>query len=432
MSDHFYTVTELTREIKAAIEGNESFSGIWVKGEVYNLTYHSSGHIYFTLKDDNALIAATFFKNANRRLNFKLEEGMKVLAMGSVTLYEKRGAYQLNVSQVRPEGIGELQKRIEQLKKKLEAEGIFDPARKRPLPLLPRKIGIVTSPTGAAVRDILKVALRRYPNIEILLAPAKVQGDDAARAIALGIMELNRPEYGVDVIIAGRGGGSFEDLMPFNEEIVVRAFYNSRVPIISAVGHQIDHPMCDDSADHAAPTPSAAAEMAVPVKSELTGEINYQFMRAEKALEGIIRHASTRLESVTTRRVLRQPLEIVNQYEMLLADMERSISDAMRSIIAVSRERMISIPDLPVRLARIMDRKSHRFAAAVQALDQLSPLSIMKRGYAIALDSDRNIIRSAGQASEGDVLDLLMHDGSLACTVNSIKQGAGFGKEEKR
>ncbi|HPN14144.1 MAG TPA: exodeoxyribonuclease VII large subunit, partial [Spirochaetota bacterium] len=180
------------------------------------------------------------------------------------------------------------------------------------------------------------------------------------------------------------------------------------------------------------PTPSAAAEMAVPVKSELTGEINYQFMRAEKALEGIIRHASTRLESVTTRRVLRQPLEIVNQYEMLLADMERSISDAMRSIIAVSRERMISIPDLPVRLARIMDRKSHRFAAAVQALDQLSPLSIMKRGYAIALDSDRNIIRSAGQASEGDVLDLLMHDGSLACTVNSIKQGVGFGKEEKR
>ena len=180
MADHYYTVSELTREIKSAIEGNESFSGIWVKGEVYNLTYHSSGHIYFTLKDENALIAATFFKNANRRLSFKLEEGMQVLALGSVTLFEKRGAYQLNVSQVRPEGIGELQKRIEQLKKKLDAEGIFDPARKRPLPMLPRKIGIVTSPTGAAVRDIIKVALRRYPNIEILLAPAKVQGDDGS------------------------------------------------------------------------------------------------------------------------------------------------------------------------------------------------------------------------------------------------------------
>jgi exodeoxyribonuclease VII large subunit len=237
-----YTVTEITRSIKWKIEGSEEYKGVWIQGEIYNLTLHSSGHIYFSLKDDNAVINVTFFKNANRSLKFKLEEGISVLVFGNITLFEKRGTYQVNVFQVRLEGIGELQKRIEQLKKKLHQEGIFDPDKKKPIPMLPKRIGVVTSPTGAAVRDIIKVALRRFPEMEIVIAPSKVQGDDAAPTIAQAIEVLNDPACNIDVIIAGRGGGSFEDLLPFNEEIVVRAFFNSRVPIISAVGHQIDHP----------------------------------------------------------------------------------------------------------------------------------------------------------------------------------------------
>jgi len=432
MGDFFYTVTELTREIKKALEGSDAFTGIWVKGEIYNLTYHSSGHIYFTLKDDNALIAATFFKGANRGLKFRLEEGMQVLALGSVTLFEKRGTYQLNVAQVRPEGIGELQKRIEQLKKKLMAEGLFDPSRKRPLPFLPRRIGIVTSPTGAAVRDIIKVALRRFPNTEILIAPAKVQGEDAPGTIVRAIEELNRPGYGIDLIIAGRGGGSFEDLMPFNEEIVVRAYAASNVPIISAVGHQVDHPLSDEAADYAAPTPSAAAEEALPVKSELADEINYLYLRAEKALSGTMRHSSTRLESLTSRPVFTDPARIFAPYEMALADTERDLSEAVNKILVKARERILGIPDIPLRFSRIMQEKTHRFNRALQSLDQLSPLSVMRRGYSIVLDSEKRIIRSVSETSEGSGIQVLMRDGSLSCTVDSIRKGDSIGKEEER
>jgi len=223
-----FTVSELTKTIKVTLEKNPALNNLWVKGEIFNLTYHSSGHIYFTLKDDNAVISATFFKYANKKLNFKLEEGMSIFALGNISLFEKRGSYQINILSVKLEGVGELQKKIDQLKKKLLEEGIFDDVNKKDLPFLPGRLGIVTSPTGAAVRDIIKVALRRYPNIEIVIAPAKVQGDDAAETIVRGIEELNRPEHNTDIIIAGRGGGSFEDLMPFNEEPVIRAFYESR------------------------------------------------------------------------------------------------------------------------------------------------------------------------------------------------------------
>ena len=254
MNEKIYTITEITREIKNSLEQSPKFNQIWIKGEISNLTIHSSGHIYFTLKDENAVLSVTFFRYANKRLKFKLEEGMSVITLGGITVFEKRGSYQMNVQQVLLEGVGELQKKIEQLKKKLTAEGIFDIDKKQLIPFLPKRIGIVTSPTGAAIRDIIKVALRRFPTIEIILAPAKVQGDDAVPTIIRGIEELNEPKWNIDVIIAGRGGGSFEDLMPFNEEPVIRAFFNSTIPIISAVGHQIDHPLSVDAADIAAPT----------------------------------------------------------------------------------------------------------------------------------------------------------------------------------
>lgn len=430
MEDKIFSVTALTRYIKNILENNTALNGIWIRGEIYNLTYHSSGHIYFTLKDENAVVAATFFKNANRNLSFKLEEGMNVIALGNITLYEKRGGYQLNVFQVRPEGIGELQKKIEELKKKLLAEGIFDPELKRPLPFLPRRLGIVTSPTGAAIRDIVKVALRRYPSIEILLAPAKVQGDGAAETIARGIRELNTPDYGIDVIIAGRGGGSFEDLMPFNEELVVRAFAESRVPIISAVGHQIDHPLSDDAADYFAPTPSAAAEIAVPIKKELGEELQYLLMRSGTALQSLMKQQSMRLKSIRELRIFREPMELVNRFAQQLSDAEKRAVTAMKETISMTRERFLSVPDINTRISHIIEHKTHRYNIAIQAIDQLSPLSSLKRGFSIALDKERSIIKSIDAVSQGDMVRLLLYDGSLSCQVQTKERGAPFGKEK--
>lgn len=430
MEERIYSVTALTRYIKNILENNSALSGIWIRGEIYNLTYHSSGHIYFTLKDENALVAATFFKNANKNLTFKLEEGMTIIAFGSITLYEKRGSYQLNVLQARPEGIGDLQKKIEELKKKLLAEGIFDPERKRALPFLPRRLGIVTSPTGAAVRDIVKVALRRYPNIEIVLAPAKVQGEDAAATIARGINELNRPEYGIDVIIAGRGGGSFEDLMPFNEEVAVRAFAESRVPIISAVGHQIDHPLSDDAADYYAPTPSAAAEIAVPLKKELNEEIQYLLLRTHTALQALMRQKTLRLKNIRELRIFREPMELINRFAQQLTDTEQLATISMKETVRMNREKFLSLPDIHTHILHIIEQKTHRHNMAIQAIDQLSPLSSLRRGYSIALNKNRSIIKNIDAVSEGDMVSLLLYDGVLSCQVQTKKRGAPFGKEK--
>ncbi|HON76880.1 MAG TPA: exodeoxyribonuclease VII large subunit [Spirochaetota bacterium] len=430
MNENIYTITELTRLLKAYIEKAPAFNGVWVSGEISNVTYHSSGHIYLTLKDENAVLSSVFFKYANRNLTFRLEEGMSVFAQGNLTVFEKRGSYQFIISQLKLEGIGELQKQIEQLKKKLLEEGIFDPARKRPLPFLPKRIGIVTSPTGAAVRDIIKVAKRRYPDIEILIAPAKVQGADAGISIVNAIEELNRPEWNIDIIIAGRGGGSFEDLMAFNEEAVVRAFFNSRVPIISAVGHQVDHPLSDDSADVCAPTPSAAAEIAIPVKDEL---IDYLFNlrgRSYTALLSRIRELNFHVDGFTRQRVFRNPLEIVSNRNLLLDDTEKRLIFAMRDIINTGRNNVLVLPDLVRMMHNVIKDKTHGYLVAVNSLEKLSPLSVMKRGFAIAADSGRNIVRSIRDIERGEDINVFLSDGSLECTVNS-KTGEQFHGKEK-
>lgn len=418
----FYTVTDINRLIKFELEENPRFNNIWIRGEIYNLTYHSSGHIYFTLKDDGAVLSAVFFRYANKNLKFKLEEGMSVLVYGGLTVFEKRGSYQFNVLSARPEGAGELQKRIEQLKKKLSEEGIFDPARKRQLPFLPKRLGIATSPTGAAVRDIIKVALRRFPNIEIIIAPAKVQGDDAPASIAGAIAELNRPELNIDVIIAGRGGGSFEDLFAFNEEIVVRAFYKSRVPIISAVGHQIDHPLCDDAADVAAPTPSAAAEIAVPQKKDLSDEITYLHNRMFTALMNSYARDKTRLKNVVSKKVFRDPHEIVNFRSMLLNEMENRISLSMKHTISGKKEEFLTLPDITMIEKNLVSKLRHRFEMQVQAIHNLSPLAVMGRGYSIVTDKDDKIIKSVENINKGDTLQIRLNNGRISADVKSVSR----------
>ena len=426
-----FTVGEITKRLKTTIERNPDFTGIWLKGEIYNLTLHSSGHIYFTLKDDNSVISVVFFKNANRSLKIKLEEGMSVLVFGNITIFDKRGSYQINITQLKLEGIGELQKRIEQLKEKLKKEGLFDNEKKKPIPFLPMRIGVVTSPTGAAIRDIIKVALRRYPNIEIVLAPAKVQGDDAATTIVRGIEELNKTELGIDVIIAGRGGGSFEDLMPFNEEEVIRAFFSSKVPIVSAVGHEIDKPLCDFSADLAAPTPSAAAEMVVPEKKDLQDEIRYYFSRTKNALFSYLRECNMKYESIMNRRIFKEPLEIVYNKELFLSDIENRLILKMKDIMNISRNRIFQIPDIYRLIKNIISKKTHEYNLLLNSIEQLSPLSVLKRGYSIVLDKNFKIVKSIDDVKVDDKIDLQLVDGLLNCTLDSKRKGDFIGKRKK-
>jgi len=419
-NNSFLSVTELNKLIKKEVETSPYLNNIYVKGEIYNLTYHSSGHIYFSLKDDDSTISATFFRYANKGLKFKLEEGMSVIAFGNITVFEKRGTYQFNVMALRLDGIGELQKRIEQLKIKLGSEGIFDSNKKKPLPFLPKRIGIVTSPTGAAVRDILKVSLRRFPNLEIIIAPAKVQGDDAAMSIVKAIEELNNPKYQIDVIIAGRGGGSFEDLFVFNEEEVVRAFANSRVPIISAVGHEIDHPLCDHAADAAASTPSAAAEIAVPVKKELLDEVDYISNKILTTLINNINKEKTRLNNIESRKIFKNPEEIINYRELLLNDLEKQMLMHINKKISSQRQRLLSIANISHLEKKIVTDLKHKFQLKIQKINNLSPMSVMARGFAVVLDKNNNIIKSKKNLELGQSLDIKFVDGKISADITKI------------
>jgi exodeoxyribonuclease VII large subunit len=352
---------------------------------------------------------------------------MKILAYGGITLFDKRGSYQFNVTQARPEGIGELQKRIEQLRKKLSEEGIFDKSRKMKLPFLPKRIGIVTSPTGAAVRDIIKVALRRYPNIEIIIAPAKVQGEDAPLSIAAAIKELNKPEWKIDLIIAGRGGGSFEDLLPFNEEIVVRAFAESKIPIISAVGHQIDHPLSDDAADIYAPTPSAAAEIAVPVKSDIASEVEYLKIRMSNYITRMFSQNKMSLHNTISKRVFKNPFEILNIRQMTLSDVENRMTYSMKNSVSAMKEEFLKIIDINQLQKKILIQKRHGFEMTVQKINNLSPLNIMSRGYSIVFDNNKSVINSIDKLKQGDRVNIKFIDGTSGAIIDSVTTDKGRG-----
>ena len=424
------SITELSSVIKQTIEGNSLLSNVAVIGEVSNVTNHSSGHIYFTLKDSGAVISAAFFKYANRSCRVRLKEGLKVIALGSVTVYEKRGSYQLIVKSLIEDGIGELQRQIQELKERLLKEGLFDNERKKSLPFLPRRIGIVTSPTGAAFRDILKVLLRRFPNVEVVLAPAKVQGSDASVSIVRAIEELNKEKYDIDLIIAGRGGGSFEDLMPFNEEPAVRAFAESRVPIISAVGHQIDHPLTDDAADAFAPTPSAAAEVAVPVKAELENDIEYYRKALLSSLQKLAEHYRMRIASVTQRRIFENPLDMINMRQLNVDELSSRVTYALSSLLQDKRNQLSLAGDLEEKINLVLMKRRHMFAMALQSVDQLSPLKVMARGYSVVRNDTGDFVKNCRALSPGQKFDLYFADGSAACEVLSLNKGVTLGKEK--
>jgi exodeoxyribonuclease VII large subunit len=374
---------------------------VWVRGEISNLTKHSSGHYYFTLKDKGSQISCVSFRSTNRSLRFEPESSMKVLIFGSLDVYTVRGQYQVHVLDIRPDGIGELYKAYEQLRTKLEAEGLFDRSRKRPIPRFPQRIGVVTSPTGAAIHDILNVLRRRYP-VDVLLAPAIVQGEMSAPSIVKAIENLNKAN--VDVIIVGRGGGSLEDLWSFNEEVVARAIFESRVPVISAVGHETDYTIADFTADLRAPTPSAAAELAVPDSSELKKHVSSLSVRMETAA---IRHVSD----------LSEKLEYLSG---------RIGPEKLTDFLRQNYQR---VDELNVRLerhaGRIMESGRSSLSGLAGRLNAVSPLSTLERGYCIVMMAEGSrLVRSVDDVDMGDCLSLMVKDGTIRCSVDDVTKGA--------
>jgi len=404
-----FSVAEFTRRIKTLLE--TELEPVWLHGEISNFVHHSSGHMYFPLKDESAQISCVMWRSRNQGLILTPSDGMQVLCYGQVTLYEKRGNYQLDVMKMIPAGVGQLQLALERLKARLHAEGLFDEEHKQPLPLFPRRIGIVTSPTGAAIRDLVQVARRRMPSIELVLRPALVQGEGAAEDIAAAIAELN--EYGdVDVLIVGRGGGSLEDLWAFNEEVVARAIYDSRIPVVSAVGHEIDFTITDFVADLRAPTPSAAAELVVPdageLRSRLTGTV--KFLR--HALQRRIAHERLRLAGFRSSYGLRRPIDLVRQRRQRLDELAHLCSISL--LTRLRRERL-------------------RAVNAAQRCRDLAPASVLERGYALCWrEGDEAFLRSAEGLQPGETIMVQLAADRLASEIVGIHPGLTVVDDRKR
>ena len=391
------TVSELNERAKAVLASESSINDVWVSGEISNLTKHSSGHYYFTLKDKNAEVRCTMFRGARNTLTFEPGESMKVNAFGSVDMYVVRGSYQFNVTTMKMSGIGDMYLALEELKKKLKAEGLFDVSRKRKLPAYPNTVGVVTSPTGAAIHDIIKVAKRRFP-ANILLAPVLVQGEGAAASISKGIELMSTQP--VDVIIVGRGGGSAEDLWAFNEEAVARAIVSSRIPVISAVGHETDFTIADMAADVRAPTPSAAAEMALPDLSSESRKIDNMMIRVSRSVASRFSAMSGSFKILDSKLSLRRAKETVDQYIMRLDDISSSADSSA---------------------ARILAGKGRDIASAEMRLNAMDPNRVLERGYSFVRGPGGKALTSISQISPGSELEIVMKDGKAMAAVKEVK-----------
>lgn len=394
------TVAQLNAYIKQIIDSNSILSDVYIKGEISNFTNHRTGHFYFTLKDPASLIRAVMFKSAVSKLKFLPENGMKVIVRGRVSAFVRDGQYQIYVEQMEPDGIGSLYIAFEQLKRKLEAEGLFSPARKRPLPKIPTRIGIITSPTGAAVRDMINVTRRRFPLAKIVLFPSLVQGPDAPAQLIAGVDHFNAA-MSVDVIIIGRGGGSIEDLWAFNDEALARTVAASAIPVISAVGHETDFTICDFAADMRAPTPSAAAEIAVPDTAELRRKINNIVGHMDLALTRVIGARRTQLAQLSKSRALTSPQNFIDDKRMSLLTLSARLEQDIK----------LTLTD-----------KRGKFASLTASLEALNPMSVISRGYSAVYDDKGKLIKSVSQINKGDRFTFRTTDGSVVGDVVEIMQ----------
>jgi exodeoxyribonuclease VII large subunit len=391
------TVSQLNEYVRDLLAKSPVLSDVTVRGEISNFTFHrASGHLYFSLKDADGVLSAVMFRSAAQRLRFQPEAGMKVLARGSVSVFVRDGKYQLYVSSMEPDGIGSLYLAYEQLKKKLEGEGLFDEKRKKPLPSMPRRIGVITSPTGAAVRDILQILGRRYPMAEVVLYPALVQGAEAPATLRAGVRYFNEARS-VDVIIIGRGGGSYEDLYAFNDESLARQIAASDIPVVSSVGHETDFTICDFVSDCRAPTPSAAAELVVPDMQELLLGIQNMHNRIGQSVRNRLSMHQKTVAGLAARPVLSRPDGLYREQTM------RVISASERLIHQMHTQ---------------VQEKKGRFREATARLDALNPLGVLLRGYGVAYDQNGRVVSSVKSVSAGDAFHFRLHDGEVLGRVD--------------
>lgn len=392
-----YSINELNNYVKNVLDSDSNLRQILVSGEISNYKAHYSGHLYMTLKDEASSVKAVMFAGNASKLRFTPENGMKVLVLGTVSLYPRDGSYQLYINSMQPDGVGALSVAFEQLKIKLSKEGLFDATHKKKIPAFPEKIGVVTSATGAAIQDIFNVLSRRYPVAEVVVRPAQVQGDGAAEDIARAIEEFNALN-GADVLIVGRGGGSIEDLWAFNEEIVARAVYNSKIPVISAVGHETDYTICDFVADLRAPTPSAAAELAVPDIVELTNDLLKLRQQMITFVKNRINEERTRISAIEKSGALKDPISKLNESKRNLLYLNERINDLTLACI---------------------DRNKLQFSSLVGKMNTLSPLGVIARGYAIVKKGEE-ILTKADDINIGDAINIKLADGSVKASVTEI------------
>ncbi|HET8921604.1 MAG TPA: exodeoxyribonuclease VII large subunit [Candidatus Acidoferrum sp.] len=433
-----WTVSELTAKVRDLLAKN--FTDIYVEGEISNCRGAQSGHIYFTLKDDRSQVRCVFFKQQQRGIRFRPEDGLQMTVRGSISVYEARGEYQIYVESLEPIGLGALQLAFEQLKKRLGAEGLFDPARKKPLPMLPSRIGLITSPRGAAVRDVVRILTRRFPNVHLTVYPVRVQGEEAAGEIVKALKLFNAKKI-VDVLILARGGGSLEDLWAFNEEVVARAIAASEIPVISGIGHETDFTIADFVADVRASTPSAAAELVVQTRREFDKHI----AELRETLAGLIRYRllelSRRVHEFSARRGFRRPLDLLRQQRQRADEMTSRLALGLRARLVQSRKRFTTAhlrivsfdfrvkisafrlrlekrtAELSVRIERQLRAKRERVEKLFLQLNERSPLKILERGYAIATDANGIVLRDAAQVAVGDAVALQLHRGRLTTEV---------------
>ena len=422
MDIKYVTISDLNRYIKAKFDMDTHLNHVYLKGEISNFKHHTRGHFYFTLKDENSRIAAVMFASSAKNVAFEPEDGMKVLVSGRIALYEATGSYQIYVDSMELDGIGNLYLEFERLKKELAKEGLFDREHKKAIPKFPKKIGIITAPTGAAIRDILSTIKRRYPICETILFPALVQGTGAKESI---VKQLNKAqEYDLDVIICGRGGGSIEDLWAFNEEIVARAIYNSKIPVISAVGHEIDFTIADYVADLRAPTPTGAAEMAVPNLIDLKSLIDQYKIRGNEAVTNIIKKNRIKLESLQNSFVLKNPLSLYEIKEQKLDSYIDYLNQYMTNKLNHAKlmyEKVINNKIL-ISPQSMFDKKKHQYELLLKTIEVLNPMKLLSSGYSI-VKSNGKVIKNSHDVNLEDVVDIELSEGKLKCSV--------IGKEDK-
>jgi len=397
-TEHIYTVSQITQDIKLILEN--TFAQVWVEGEVSNFKAAASGHFYFSLKDEGAVLAGAMFARSNRGLKFKIEDGLKVICFGKIDIYPPRGHYQLIVEKIEPKGIGAQQLAFEQLKNKLFKEGLFDPAHKKPLPFMPFSVGIVTSSAGAAVRDILQILKKGAPCVDVVIRSARVQGDGAAGEIAGAVNDLNQFKK-PDLIITSRGGGSVEDLWPFNEEVVARAVYNSQIPVVSAVGHQINTTLCDLTADIFVETPSAAAKIIVDRKNALLAEIDG--LQHELNFEACGYISGLKQDLLALRHMLKSPQDRLSEKEQQLDELTHSLRQY---------------------LCHYLDMRKEKASALFERLNALSPLAVLSRGYSLStLLSDGTIVKDSAKLKPSDTVKTVLNKGAFISIVKEVING---------